>query len=113
MLRFPVFLQHGDIDVRRLMFGAIMLFVAASQADACDKEQVNRSFRTFFSDANSPYNLKFMAMTAESAKQSPSALESLTDTYKEYFVKDAAALNAINSCDKQTIVDAALRGAKK
>jgi hypothetical protein len=98
----------------RLLVGtAFALLVTTLQADACDKGQLNTNFRKFFSDKDSPYNLKFMAMTAESAKKSSSALENLTDTYKEYFAKDAAAAGAINSCDKQTIVDAALQGSKK
>lgn len=97
---------------RLLVGAALAALVATSQASACDKAQVNTSFRKFFTDKDSPYNLKFMAMTAESAKKYSSALESLTDTYKEYFAKDAGALDAINGCDKQTIIDAAIRGSK-
>jgi hypothetical protein len=97
---------------RLLVGAALAVLLATSQADACDKGQVNTSFRKFFTDKNSPYDLKFMAMTAESAKKYSSALDNLTDTYKEYYAKDAAALDAIKGCDKQTVVDAALRGSK-
>ena len=97
----------------RLLAGAMLLFIAGSQAHACDKARVNQGFQAFFRDSGSPYDLKFIAMTAESAKKYTSALENLTDVYKEYFAKDGAALSAIDGCDKQTIVDAALRGAKK
>lgn len=97
----------------RLLVGATLaLLVATSQAGACDKAQMNASFRKFFTDKDSPYNLKFMAMTAESAKKYSSALDNLTDTFKEYFAKDEASLDAIKGCDKQTIIDAAIRGSK-
>ncbi|MBN8988847.1 MAG: hypothetical protein J0H42_11420 [Rhizobiales bacterium] len=99
--------------MRRLLASTTLLFVTASQVHACDKARVDQGFQAFFKDTSSSYDRKFIAMTAESARKYTSALDNLTDVYKEYFAKDAAALSAIYGCDKRTIVDAALRGAKE
>lgn len=71
------------------------------------KVKADRNFRKFFTDSSRAYDLEFMAMTAASAEKCSTAPESLIDTYKEYFAKDSAALDAIEGDDKQTIVDAA------
>ena len=59
------------------------------------KVKADRNFRKFFTDSSRAYDLEFMAMTAALAEKCSTAPESLTDTYKEYFAKDSAALDAI------------------